>query len=302
MACYHPLTAYLTASGDVVFSELRRYDITETLMLPCGRCTGCRLEKSRQWALRCVHEASLHKQNCFVTLTYDDAHLPPGRSLVYKGPLGFQRFMKRLRKHFHPAQIRFFMGGEYGEQLARPHFHACLFGIDFQDKSFWMKTPSGNDLYRSPTLEKLWPFGFSSIGELNFQTAGYVARYSMKKITGQAADKHYETIDPDTGEVISRAPEFCKMSLKPGIGAGWIERWHTDVYPHDYVIANGQKGKPPQYYDKRFKEMDPTGYELLKFERALEGRARYEDNTPERLADREKVAKARLDLFPRKLK
>lgn len=302
MACYYPVTAYQTANGDVVFDELKRYDIIATLQLPCGRCIGCRLERSRQWGLRCVHEASLHPENAFVTLTYDDEHLPADRSLVYKGPLGFQRFLKRTRKHFSPRTVRFFMGGEYGELLARPHFHACLFGIDFADKQPWSKSPSGAQLYRSATLEKLWPFGFSSVGEVNFETACYVARYSMKKVTGDLADKHYEIIDPDTGEVIRRRSEFCKMSLKPGIGAGWFKKWSRDVYPHDYVVNRGQKSKPPAYYDKLFKKMDPEGFELLKFERALEGRAHYEDNTTERLADREKVARARLDQFPRKLK
>lgn len=299
MACFSPLAAFQTADGSVVFSELRRYDIVASITLPCGQCRGCRLERSRQWATRCLHEASLHRDNAFITLTFDDAHLPAGASLDYRP---YQLFVKRLRQHFAPRPVRFYMCGEYGSDFNRPHYHACLFGVDFQDKTFWKKTEPGAILYRSATLEKLWPFGFSSVGEVTFESAAYVARYILKKINGDLADEHYKFIDPETGEITHRRPEFTKMSLKPGIGAGWFEKWHGDVYPHDYVITRGAKSRPPKYYDSLLKKSSPETLEAVKFERVLEGRAHLEDNTPERLAVREKVLAAKQNLFPRKLK
>lgn len=295
MPCFHPLTAYQTASGDVFFVE-RKYDFVRTLSLPCGQCVGCRLERSRQWAMRCLHEASLYDENCFVTLTYDDAHLPANGSLDYDE---YQRFMKRLRFRFRDRKIRFYMCGEYGEINFRPHFHACLFNHDFPDKEVLKKTDSGSTLYTSKILEELWPYGLCSVGDVTFESAAYVARYCMKKVTGFNAKRHYERVDMDTGEIYDLKPEFNKMSLKPGIGAPWLEKWRTDVYPHDYVVINGKEVKPPKYYDTLFERHDPEKFEDIKFRRESDGRANYADNTDARLAVKEKVVSARLSTLKR---
>ena len=297
MPCYHPLSAFKTAAGEVVFYESARHDIIRNLTLPCGQCVGCRLERSRQWAVRCMHEASLYEKNCFITLTYNDENLPEDGSLHYDH---FQKFMKRLRKAVG-GRVRFYMAGEYGEQLGRPHFHACLFNYDFDDKVFFKRTGSGSLLYRSDKLESLWPFGYSSIGDVNFQSAAYVARYIMKKVNGKNQDEHYERVNELTGEITVRRPEFTKMSLKPGIGFDWYTKWKDDVYPHDYVVVNGKKVRPPRFYDKKFKVEHPEDFEVIEFQRESRARQRYEDNTDERLAVKEKVAKARLRQLKRTL-
>lgn len=296
MPCYHPLRAFKTAGGDVVFNELRRHDIAFALSLPCGQCAGCRLERSRQWAIRCVHEASLWPQNSFITLTYEDAHLPADGSLKY---LDYQLFMKRLRKAFSPQLIRFYMAGEYGTETFRPHYHACIFNCGFQDKQLLKTTPAGSRIYTSPTLNKLWPYGLSSIGDVNFQSAAYCARYLMEKRTGQNSEEHYRRIDPDTGEIHQLTPEFNKMSLKPGIGAGWFSQFKRDVYPHDFCIINGKEVKPPKFYDKLFERENPEDAEYIFFLRELDGRAQYTDNTEERLKVKEAVALAGLQQFSR---
>lgn len=144
----------------MVFVE--RGDIVGELSLPCGRCTGCRLERSRQWAVRCMHEASQHKKNCFITLTFDSEHCPKDMSLDYRV---FQLFMKRFRKRVHPLSIRFYMCGEYGELFGRPHYHALIFGYDFPDKAYYAKSGAGEDIYISRVLSDLWPFGLATIGE-----------------------------------------------------------------------------------------------------------------------------------------
>lgn len=210
MPCYSPLDAWRpfnsdrklekgTGSKKLVFvSSSRCAQVKPDLKVPCGQCVGCRLERSRQWAVRCVHESKLHAENCFITLTYDskkappldvenDQKLPSDISLYYRD---FQLFMKRLRKRFPEKKIRFYMCGEYGENFGRPHFHACIFGHNFDDLVHW-QTRNKVPLYRSKTLEELWPYGYSSVGTVTFESAAYVARYIMKKVTGEAAELHY---------------------------------------------------------------------------------------------------------------
>jgi len=298
MSCFHPISAHQCADGSIVFSERKHFNIVKNLSLPCGQCIGCRLERSRQWAMRCMHEAQLHEKNSFITLTYDDTHLRSDKSLHYED---FQKFIKRLRKSISPAKIRYYMAGEYGENFGRPHFHACIFGYDFNDKKLWKRTPSGSLIYRSEHLETLWPFGYSSIGDVNFESAAYVARYIMKKITGKNAEQHYTEIDPDTGEITDRKPEFNKMSLKPGIGYAWLKRYKSDVYPQDYVIIRGKKVKPPKYYDKQYSKENPYEWDEVLYKRETSAKLRYEDNTPERLAVKEQVTKAKLQKLKRNL-
>lgn len=288
--CYSPLLAYQCANGEVVFVERQRHDTVRELSLPCGQCIGCRLERSRRWAMRCVHEASLYDANCFVTLTYDDGHLPDKGHLSYPE---FQRFMKRLRKHFAPAKVRFYMCGEYGPALARPHFHACLFGVDFDDRIYFKTMPSGEKLYTSAVLQRLWPFGFSSVGNLTFESAAYVARYCVQKVTGRAAKDHY-------GE---KPPEFNYCSLKPGIGAGFMARWEADIYPRDRVVINGFECLPPAYYARLFRRRSAFAEQLYQDvigpRREAAGRARFADNTPQRLHAKATVAAARVQLLRR---
>lgn len=313
MPCYRPLVAYQCSDGAVVFSETRKNDITRQLLLPCGQCVGCRLERSRQWAIRCVHEASLYERNAFITLTYRPEEVDPNGSLRYRD---FQLFIKRLRKAAskewitnHPNdkqpttlsadmglrpiplknKLRFYMCGEYGEENHRPHFHACIFNYDFHDKKLWKTTKDKNKIYTSETLDQLWGKGFTSIAEVNFETAAYIARYVMKKITGKKSKKHYEHIDADTGEITQRTPEFNKMSLKPGIGKGWLEKWETDVFPEGEVEMRGHKMRPPKYYDRLYAKSNPEEWETLAWIREQRMQLHKENNTPQRLATREKV-------------
>lgn len=303
MPCYHPVTAYQsihTGKVRVVGGKSKWFPSDARawihMMLPCGSCVGCRLEHSRQWATRCLHEASLYDDNCFITLTYNAEHLPRNGSLV---PRDLQLFLKRLRKKYG-ANIRFYACGEYGELNRRPHYHACIFNHDFADKYAWKRSESGELLFRSEELEKLWKKGHSSIGAVTFESAAYVARYIMKKVNGDAQKDHYNWPD-DNGNRYSRVPEFTRMSLRPGIGSGWFERYHSDVYPGDFVVINGKKSRPPRFYDERLKKIDPEAYEKLKEERRERAKEHAENNTDERLAVRETIQKKRLDKLGKSL-
>jgi hypothetical protein len=300
MPCYHPLkadyrygnsAAGIKRSVVVLKSDAKRWALT----LPCGKCHGCRLEKSRQWAIRCMHEASLYVDNCFITLTYDDANLPSDGSLHYSH---FQRFMKYLRAEYPFQRIRFYMAGEYGSQTGRPHYHAILFNFTFNDLVFHSLSPTGNPLCRSATLERLWPHGFSSVGAATYESAAYVARYIMKKLDGPQL-RSYVGVNTETGEVCERYPEFNRMSLKPGIGAEWFRKFFSDVFPHDRVITNGTPSKVPRYYDKLLEASDSELLALIKDKRIVEAEMRAFDNTQARLSVKEAVSKAAISSFKR---
>lgn len=269
------------------------------LEVPCGQCTGCRLERSRQWAMRCVHEAAMHKRSVFLTLTYDNEHLPADRSLEYRD---FQLFQKRLlvhmdRKHNHHG-IRFYMCGEYGEQFGRPHYHSITFNCHFPDQRAW-KRERENTLYTSETLTGLWGNGHASIGSVTFQSAAYVSRYIMKKVTGDLAADHYEWMDPETGEFHQRRPEFTQMSRRPGIGGAWFDKFKDDVFPNDFVLLNGKKLTPPRFYTNQYEILYPEEVALIKADRRKRGLLRASDNTPARLRVKAEVRDARLKQLKR---
>lgn len=214
--------------------------------------------------MRCVHEAQLHERNCFVTLTYDDKHLPEHGSL-WKPDL--QKFFKRLRKNVH--SFRYYACGEYGETTQRAHYHACLFGIDFSDK-IPLKKSGEHTLYISKTLNDIWGNGNTSIGDLNFETAAYTARYIMKKQTGGFAKKGggYVRID-DNGEIHQLVQPYAAMSLRDAIAKQWHQRFHRDIYNNDkdFIVMRGQKLKPTAYYDKLYDKINPEHMAIIKAKR-----------------------------------
>lgn len=295
MRCFYPLQAWQRSEGDIHFTPRTGMSYARELVLPCGQCIGCRVERSRHWATRCMHEASMHEENSFLTLTYDDDHVPMQGQLVYRH---FQLFMKRLRKRV--GDVRFYMCGEYGEQFDRPHFHCILFGHGFHaDRVPFRKSPSGI-LFRSPMLEDLWTAGHSSIGEVTFESAAYVARYCIKKVNGKLADDHYTCVDGPTGEIYKKEPEFSRMSLggrlkKGGIGAGWIRKYAYDVVNAGGVMVHDMKTSVPRYYVDMLSERDDFAKDLLDATRQRNiVSVAPNDNSYERMRVKEEVFKAKL--------
>lgn len=318
MACYKPITAHQVYPG----ARVNFAGIGKPLKLPCGGCIGCRAERSKSWAIRVMHEAQLHEANCFVTLTYAQDKLPDNGKLYHPH---FQQFMHKLRAACRRALLapggnlrfptplpseegdreikgpRYYMAGEYGEKHERPHFHAALFGCDFTDRIYHKTSESGATIYTSATLEQLWGKGFTSIGDLTFESAAYIARYVMKKRTGTHAKEHYRRFNAETGEIYYLTPEYNRMSLKPGIGRDWFQAYREDVYKggtNYQVIMNGQTHKPPRYYDKIMKQESPGDWEPIAQERETKAK---EDpnNTPARLKVREAVDTAKLNHLKR---
>lgn len=307
MACYFPLEGWRsreinpTGKRSIVFNPTQGF-ADMPITLSCGKCIGCRLERSRQWAIRCVHEGDLYENNCFITLTYKPEELPKDGSLRISD---YQKFMKKLRKHVagpcsencfchgnlkkDSDKIRFFHCGEYGDKLSRPHYHACLFGLDFKDKEA-CGARDGIVYYTSKTLEAIWEKGFVQVGEMNFETAAYVARYITKKITGKDAWEYYNEVNKETGEILKeRLAEYVTMSRRPGIGAGWLERFGKDVFPWDEVVMRGKKFKPPKFYLGKYELTSPNEWAQLKAKRKKVGLEKKSDNTPERLAVKRQI-------------
>lgn len=259
--CTSPLRAHQAAAGGPLSFRKSEFVSGRWLDVACNRCLECRLDRARSWSIRCVHEAQMCGASSFITLTYDDSNVPPGGNLLFRD---YQLFQKRVCKRF--GSNRFFACGEYGEQLGRPHYHACLFGISFEDRVPWKKSESGEQVYRSAVLERLWSLGHSSVGDVTMRSAGYVARYVLKKDLGPSVRRTF--FDPVTGMTSERVHEFQAQSLRPGIGRSWLECYWRDVYPHGFVVVDGVKMKPPRYYDEWFRVRDPVAHAAMLERRA----------------------------------
>ena len=324
MPCYSPLKGWRDVeTGGIVFKASRK--AYETMEVACGQCLGCRLDHSRHWAMRIIHESCLHEYsggNSFITLTYRDKaactedefrsgfFIPDSWSLNKKH---FQDFMKRLRSRYPDKEIRFFHCGEYGNicrhksevkdcaicTVGRPHYHAVLFNHTFDDLEV-IGTNQGRVLYSSPTLAEIWKYGHVQVGDVTFESAGYVARYSLKKITGNLAEDHYVSVDED-GRLHYLEPEYITMSRRPGIAKDWYDKYVSDIFPSDEVPVPGAgvfKGVP-RYYEKLLEADNPHMLESIKELRQVFMAAHADDYTPERLMSRYKVKKAQSAMLKR---
>jgi len=301
MTCFAPITIDKKSKNGLYMGRQK---------VPCGRCNGCRIKKSKEWAIRCIHETKANgDNNSFITLTYNDDHLPKDASLNHEH---FQEFIRSLRKRVNGKikekepgfnKIRYYMCGEYGKAtennswIARPHFHAILFGFSFPDKTDHT-VRRNNQVYRSKLLEDTWNYGFSEIGNVTFKSCAYVARYIIKK--QKKTDDVYAIIDHDTGEITGyRKPEYTRMSLKPGIGSDYYDKFETDLY--EYVMLEpGKKMEVPKYYKEKIKKDHPILHELLRSARVKKARES-PDNSPERLEVRNYIQGLQLQKLKREL-
>lgn len=264
MTCFKPLTAYYSSSVNptgkrsIVFKREKSLDPNNFFYLACGQCKGCRLDRKREWAVRIFLENLLSNDSIFLTLTYDNEHLPEDGSLH---PDHMQDFMKNLRRqveYHYGKKIRFFLCGEYGEQFNRPHYHAIIYGFRPPDAQRY-----NSQLFTSRFLEKIWKNGFCPFGDVTYESAAYVASYVIKKITGKLAAFWYDGLQP----------EFVRMSRRPGIGKEFFEKYQSDVLKEDaIVVRDGLKVPVPKYFNKLIEEYYPEYYEHLKAVRLANSR------------------------------
>lgn len=240
MSCYRPLPFVQGADPDTgefrtIYAKLGAASLLEPRLieLPCGKCIGCRKSRAQSWAVRCLHEARMHAENCFLTLTYRDDPV----SLV---PRDLWLFHKRLRSRI--GKLRYFAVGEYGGRKRRPHYHSLVFGYGFPDRK--LHSGSGKTaLYTSDVLSELWSLGHAVIGSVTAESAQYVANYSVKG----------KLKDPISRRAVAGVREFCVMSRNPGIGAGWIDAYQGTVFPRDFIVLPGGRrvGVPRYYLDRQ---------------------------------------------------
>lgn len=287
--------------GAVVFQQNNRYE--RMIRLPCGGCQDCRLANVRDWAVRSVHEDQMSETSCFVTLTYDEDELPPDHGL---DKTEWQLFAKKLRNKV--GSFRFVMCGEYGERL-RPHYHALLWGIDFDQDKLLIKDEQGLKTFKSKQLEEVWNKGLCTVQDVTWGTASYCASYVMKKAKGEEAiEQNCERVDAETGECFQVPNEFALMSTGDakkgtrGIGYSWIKKYLGDVYPGDFVVVNGgNKFRPPRYYDKVLSEEDPSMFLAMKKKRLMRATEDQMNQTPERLAVKAELTRLRVAEKKKKL-
>ncbi|AXL14604.1 replication initiator protein [Microviridae sp.] len=323
MPCYKPLQGWRlkipNESGKHSISfKSPSVNTPPDVEVPCGRCIGCRLEYSRQWALRCMHESQLHDENCFLTLTYSPDNIPEcdDNGVYAPGTVvkrDWQLFLKRLRKKLEPKKIRFYMAGEYGEKpsseykkFGHPHYHSIVFGwyppergknnkLDLEPVS---TSASGDTVYRSEMLEKIWGKGHVYVGSVSFESAAYVARYVTKKINGELSEEHYQDWNPDGTKLVSLSPEFSLCSRRPGIAKKWFQKYQKDLHK-GFITVRGIKMQAAKYYDGLLEEANPTVYAELKEQRK---KMALENKEPDsRLKVREKLKRKKLKLLPRTL-
>lgn len=275
MACEQPITAYRAThrGGPVTFKRPQAHTYEE-LKLPCGTCILCRTEQARQQAIRISHEAQMHERSAFVTMTYNDEHLPLHNSLSGEGdrddyPYPWQPekdrrhlsdFWKRVRFYLwekHRLRLRYYAVGEYGDRSHRPHYHACIFGHDFLDGAIEIQAPPRR-LWTSPLLTELWGKGNVAIGALSFETARYTASYVQKKLRSK---QKYVRLEESTGELVPLVQPKAFMSRN--LGKTWWDKYHHQVIAHDRVIINGRPQKPPKAYDRWLKDRSKEAADII---------------------------------------
>lgn len=280
MRCSDPRTVGFHSDGKTLcWSQSKASKEFATFQLPCGQCLECRLEYGRQWAIRCVHEAEMHPQNSFITLTYAEENLKSDK-LVYTD---FQTFSKNLRtmiftdflnrlfpnsdqktqRHlwrtlskerqkelYDPFKISIFVTGEYGDEKKRPHWHALIFNWEPGDQKYKRSNDREDKIYTSETLSKLWPHGTSEVGAVTFHSAGYCARYAAKKlIHGKDGEHEYEPIS--------------KKSSKNAIGKSWISKYWRSTFVHGNIMIPDSKEtcSIPRYYVKWLQKNQPEAFQ-----------------------------------------
>lgn len=269
MTCFYPMDAWRfydtkskTSTYTRNYSDFLRmqknpnYVLTSTEKGKCGQCSGCRVEYTRQWAMRCVAEMGDTIKAAFITLTFDPLYLPKNGSVSLAFIKGwFKKFRERVRYHYK-QEIRFYCCGEYGSKQKRPHYHAIVFKFDFPDKKLWSRK-NGQLLYVSDFLKDCWYYGFHTIGQVTFDSCQYVAQYCMKKFSSKDSRKMKEHYG-------DREPEFHHMSRVPGIGWKYFDDWWSDMYPNDKFTFKGKQLRPPAYFDYLLKKKHPELYEQVK--------------------------------------
>jgi len=297
MPCYFPKPAWPDlATGRWVFTRSSKADLGAEVQAPCGQCEGCRRDRAAQQAVRCMHEAHFYDRSCFLTLTFDDENFPRSQSEWERSVV---LFIKRLRKQCADVRVMTFGCLELGESTQRPHAHLLVFGWDFSRDEPMARGHSGDKVFRSYELDKLWPHGHASVGNLSRKSAGYVARYTMKKRSFNDALGQFVAVPhPLTGELIPFKPSLS-IGRSKCLGKRWFLKYGEQSIREGYLIVSAKQVPVPDYYKRLAKRYFPHVGADAQCEALERVQATAWDRTPERLAVRRQVDAARTRMLKR---
>ena len=294
------MKGYKDAQGGFT-QNVRKSPLRIPMQVPCQQCIECRIKRVGDWAARMMHETKSHMFSCYLTLTYDPEHLPPGATLVVRD---VQLFHKRLHNRLLKKRgagngIKFFYSGEYGERTGRPHYHSIVWKYRPSDLKFYKYNKQGDPLYKSEELQELWKYGDVTVGDVTFASCSYVAGYVVDKITGKMAEDYYWRFDPRDGREYAVLPEFSRQSN--GIGREWFNKFYPEWFRDDAVVIDERKRPIPRYYDLKYEAIDPEGLKALKDLRRRAAEKHVEDRSTARSRVKEAVALSKLRLKGRTL-
>lgn len=263
MTCINPRLAYRKTNGQFTLAKTGQEPIANSILVPCGVCMACRIKHTRDWSTRMVHEAYTHKtESSFITLTYDDEHLPDHNNLI---PNHLSDFVREVRRKIKPQKLRYFGVGEFGETTGRAHYHAILFGYMPDDIKPFKKNDSGDQLYTSQLLQQCWKHkGHITVGNFNTTTAEYCSKYITKALMG---DKALRYTDSTTGEIVLKQLPFQRASNRPGIGSEFYNIYKENLFATDETVIDGKKRSLPKAYDRKYRAENKIAFEEIKRKR-----------------------------------
>ena len=248
---------------------LPRYQQKLYVKVPCGRCSGCRMDYAKSWSNRLMMENIYHDSSWFITLTYDNDNCPMSDDLMHYTlrKCDWQLFMKRLRESqdkLYGRKLRFLACGEYGGNTFRPHYHAIIFGLQLEDLVKCGVSGSGFTLFKSDYLASIWKNGMVEVGVVTSGSCAYVARYVVKK-NSQGSNEDYAAFGIE--------PEFILMSRKPGLGYQYFMDHYDKIYDSDKIYLKSDLGgsviRPPRAFDKLMNDIDPFLLDNVKQQRLI---------------------------------
>lgn len=263
MKCLHPIT--IKAPNSVQLREIRyRRRNGETdqqiksspphryMEVPCGYCVACLSNRRSAWTIRLWDEFQRSTNSIFVTLTYDDAHLPSDGMLEREDP---KKFFKRFRKNLNLKGLRYLLCGEYGGKFKRPHYHVLMFGLP-DNRDWWS------------FIQKNWPLGYVSVFDVNASRIGYMTKYLLK---------------PEENAELRKIKKQPYITASHGLGLGLVDRINYDMVDRsDYTIHEyGQSGVLPRYVREKMDR--PTKYAYLRW-KASRAQSRKGENREERFS------------------
>lgn len=280
---YHPAQIIPCDNQQELLENVKKFNANyKKTVIPCRKCIGCRIDYSRDWANRGYLESKKSpNSNYFVTLTYDDEHLPKkdeittSKGITYKNdgtwngclePKHLKKFIHDIRQHYYRKNgykgIKYLACGEYGTENGRPHYHVILFNCPLDADDFYApRLIDGEYYHQNKLIEKYWKRGISNVGTATWNTIAYVARYVTKKLYGDNAE--------DSRAQKGQIAEFIRVSN--GIGRDYWEENKEKILQTDSITIRNAKGihqtKPPRYFTRLLKAQNPEVYEELKAKR-----------------------------------